>query len=166
VLYSQQKNLRMSGTHLKVGDKAPSFEGLNQDGEQVSSLDYKGKKLILFFYPKDDTPGCTKEACNLRDNYSYFQKNGFDILGVSPDKVKKHKKFSERYEFQYPLLADPEKETINAFGVWGPKQFMGKEIIGVHRTTFIINEDGQISHIFKKVKTKEHAEQIRMELEN
>jgi len=154
----------MSGTHLKEGDLAPKFQGFNQDGNPVSSEDYKGKKLILFFYPKDDTPGCTKEACNLRDNFSYFQKNDFEILGVSPDKVKKHKKFSDRYEFQYPLLADPEKETINAYGVWGPKKFMGKEIIGVHRTTFLIDEKGVITHIIKKVKTKEHSSQIKTEL--
>ncbi len=156
----------MSCTHLKIGDKAPSFNGLNQDGESISLDDYKGKKLILFFYPKDDTPGCTKEACNLRDNFRYFKKIGFSILGVSPDNVKKHRKFTDKYEFQYPLLADVEKETINAYGVWGPKKFMGREIVGVHRTTFLIDEEGKISHIIKKVKTKEHSNQIKQELES
>lgn len=154
----------MSCTHLKIGDIAPKFEGLNEDGESVSLSDFKGSKLILFFYPKDDTPGCTKEACNLRDNFKYFEKKGFKILGVSPDTVKKHRKFSDKYEFQYPLLADTEKEVINAYGVWGPKKFMGREIIGVHRTTFIIDEEGKIEQIIKKVKTKVHSDQIKEEM--
>jgi len=155
----------MSCTHLAIGDQAPHFEGFNENAEALSLKDYEGKNLILFFYPKDDTPGCTKEACNLRDNFRYFEKKGYSILGVSPDNVKKHKKFSDKYEFQYPLLADPEKETINAYGVWGPKQFMGREIIGVHRTTFIIGEDGKIKDIIKKVKTKQHSDQIKELLE-
>jgi len=154
----------MSCTHLKIGDIAPNFEGLNEDGETVSLSDFKGSKLILFFYPKDDTPGCTKEACNLRDNFKFFEKKGFKILGVSPDTVKKHRKFSDKYEFQYPLLADTEKEVINAYGVWGPKKFMGREIIGVHRTTFIIDEEGKIEQIIKKVKTKVHSDQIKEEM--
>jgi peroxiredoxin Q/BCP len=151
----------MSCTHLKIGDIAPNFKGLNENGEQISLSDYKGKKLILFFYPKDDTPGCTKEACNLRDNFKFFEKKGMSILGVSPDTVKKHRKFTDKYEFQYPLLADTEKETINAYGVWGPKQFMGREIVGVHRTTFVIDEEGKVEHIIKKVKTKVHSDQIK-----
>lgn len=151
----------MSITHLKEGDKAPNFTGLDQDEKSISLKDYSGQKLILFFYPKDDTPGCTKEACNLRDNYNYFSKKGYSILGVSPDKSKKHRKFIDKYEFQYPLIADTEKEIINSYGLWGPKQFMGKEIIGLHRTTFIIDENGFIEQIIAKVKTKEHSGQIK-----
>lgn len=152
-------------THLKVGDKAPYFSGNDQDGNHISLDDYKGKKLILFFYPKDDSPGCTKEACTLRDNFSIFQKNGYNLLGVSPDSEKKHKKFIDKYEFQFPLLADPDKKVINNFGLWGPKMFMGKEVIGVHRYTFVIDEEGTITHIFDKVKTSEHAQQIIKELD-
>ena len=151
----------MSITHLKVGDKAPQFEGLDQDENAVSLKDFEGKKLILFFYPKDDTPGCTKEACNLRDNYKYFDKKGYQILGVSPDKSKKHRKFIDKYEFQFSLIADTEKEIINSYGLWGPKKFMGKEIIGLHRTTFVIDENGAIEQIIGKVKTKEHSNQIK-----
>lgn len=146
--------------HLKVGDKAPEFTSLNENEEQVSLSDYKGKRVILFFYPKDDSPGCTKEACNLRDNYRALQKRGFEVIGVSPDKPAKHKKFIDKYEFQYSLIADTEKEIINSYGLWGPKKFMGREIVGVHRTTFMINEEGVISHIIEKVKTKDHADQI------
>lgn len=146
--------------HLKVGDAAPAFEALNQDDKLVSSSDLKGQKLILFFYPKDDTPGCTSEACNLRDNFRQFQKMGFNILGVSPDKPAKHRKFIDKYEFQYDLLADTEKEILNAFGVWGEKKFMGRTYDGVHRTTFLINEEWKIMGIIEKVKTKEHAKQI------
>ena len=151
-------------THLKEGDKAPDFEGLNEKGEKVSLADYTGKKLILFFYPKDDSPGCTKEACNLRDNYKKLSKLGFDILGVSPDTSKKHQKFIDKYEFQYSLLADEDKETINSYGIWGPKKFMGREYDGLHRTTFVIDEEGRIEKIIEKVKTKDHAEQILEEM--
>jgi len=151
----------MSITHLKEGDKAPVFTGLDQDEKSVNLQDFQGQKLILFFYPKDDTPGCTKEACNLRDNYNYFSKKGYSILGVSPDKSKKHRKFIDKYEFQYSLIADTEKEIINMYGLWGPKKFMGKEIIGLHRTTFVIDEEGVIAQIIGKVKTKEHSSQIK-----
>ncbi len=147
-------------THLNVGDNVPDFSAQNEKGETISSKELKGKKYILFFYPKDDTPGCTKEACSIRDNYRTFEKNGYLVFGVSPDTIKKHIKFIDKYEFQYSLLADPEKEVINAFGIWGPKKFMGREYEGVHRTTFVINEEGKISHIFKKVKTKIHGEEI------
>ena len=146
--------------HLKVGDPIPAFTTVNEDGETVSSEDLKGSKAILFFYPKDDSPGCTKEACSLRDNYKVFNKNGFKIFGISPDNEKKHRKFIDKYEFQYSLLADPEKEIINAFGIWGPKKFMGREIVGVHRTTFVIDEEGKIITIIDKVKTKDHAQQL------
>lgn len=147
-------------THLNVGDKAPDFSLSNEKGETVTLADLKGKKAILFFYPKDDSPGCTKEACNLRDNYKKLQKLGYEIYGISPDSPKKHQKFIDKYEFQYSLLADPEKEMINAFGIWGPKKFMGREYDGLHRTTFLLDEEGKISLIIEKVKTKEHAEQI------
>ena len=147
-------------TFLKEGDKAPEFTSINEHGEPISSKDYLGKKWILFFYPKDDTPGCTKEACSLRDHYQALKKKGYDLLGVSPDKATKHKKFIEKYEFQFHLAADPEKEIINAYGVWGPKKFMGKEVIGVYRTTFLIDENGIIDKIITKVETKDHGQQI------
>ena len=147
-------------THLNIGDNVPDFSAQNEKGETISSEGLKGKKYILFFYPKDDTPGCTKEACSIRDNYRTFEKNDYLVFGVSPDSIKKHNKFIDKYEFQYSLLADPEKEVINAFGIWGPKKFMGREYEGVHRTTFVIDEEGKISHIFKKVKTKIHGEEI------
>jgi len=147
-------------THLSIGDQVPNFKLENQDGEIVSNELLLGDKYVIFFYPKDDSPGCTKEACNIRDNFKQLDKKGYLIFGVSPDNIKKHRKFIDKYEFQFPLLADPEKEMINAFGIWGPKKFMGREIIGVHRTTFIIDEKGKISAILTKVKTKEHGEQI------
>lgn len=147
-------------THLKVGDAAPKFSGVNEKGESIALSDFAGKKLILFFYPKDNTPGCTAEACNLRDNYSELQAKGFELLGVSPDSPKKHQNFINKFEFPFPLLADTELETIKAFGIWGLKKFMGKEYDGVHRTTFLIDEEGKIAHVFAKVKTKTHAEQI------
>ena len=146
--------------HLKEGDKAPDFRGIDQDEKIISLSDYKGKKLILYFYPKDDTPGCTAEACNLRDNFSVLKKEGFELLGVSPDNPKKHQKFIDKYSLPFPLIADTEKEILNAYGVWGPKKFMGKEYDGVHRTTFIIDEAGKIEKIITKVNTKAHAEQI------
>ncbi|GLR16876.1 thioredoxin-dependent thiol peroxidase [Portibacter lacus] len=151
-------------THLKEGEKAPAFVGINEKGENISLSDFEGKKLILFFYPKDDTPGCTKEACNLRDNYSKLQKLGFEVLGVSPDNAKKHQKFIDKYEFQYSLIADSEREIIDTYGVWGPKKFMGREYDGLHRTTFVIDESGKIEKIIEKVKTKDHAEQILNEM--
>lgn len=150
----------MGISHLKEGDAIPKFEATNEDGEIISSESLKGNKVILFFYPKDDSPGCTKEACSIRDKYRTFEKKGYKIFGVSPDNEKKHRKFIDKYEFQYSLLADPEKEIINSFGLWGPKKFMGREIVGVHRTTFVINEEGKIEVIIDKVKTKEHAQQL------
>ena len=146
--------------HLKEGDKAPDFQGIDQNEKTISLSDYKGKKLILYFYPKDDTPGCTAEACNLRDNFSVLKKEGFELLGVSPDDPKKHKKFIDKYSLPFPLIADTEKEILNAYGVWGPKKFMGREYDGVHRTTFVIDEAGKIEKIIAKVNTKAHAEQI------
>lgn len=145
---------------MEAGQKAPDFKGQIQNGEEVQLSDYSGSKLVLYFYPKDDTPGCTKEACNLRDNFSVLKEKGFKILGVSPDPIKKHTKFIEKYELPFDLLADEDKEVLNAYGVWGPKKFMGREYDGVHRVTFIIDENGTIEHVIKKVKTKEHTEQI------
>jgi len=147
-------------THLKVGDQAPNFSGLTEKGTTVSLADFAGKKLILFFYPKDNTPGCTAAACNLRDNFSALQEKGFELLGVSPDSPKKHQNFINKFEFPFSLLADTELTTLKAFGLWGLKKFMGKEYEGVHRTTFLIDETGKITEIFTKVKTKTHAEQI------
>ena len=147
-------------TTLKPGDKAPNFKGLDQDGNMHSLEDYKDKKLVVFFYPKASTPGCTAEACNLRDNYSELQKQGYEILGVSADSAKRQSNFKNKYEFQYPLLADEDKSVINAFKVWGPKKFMGKEFDGIHRTTFVINEKGIIDNVITKVKTKDHTKQI------
>ena len=147
-------------THLTIGDEAPNFSGITEKGENISLADFTGKKLILFFYPKDNTPGCTAEACNLRDNYSALKNKGFELLGVSPDSAKKHQNFINKFEFPFSLLADTELETIKAYGIWGPKKFMGKEYEGVHRTTFLIDEAGKISEVFTKVKTKTHAEQI------
>lgn len=147
-------------TTLKVGDKAPKFEAKDQDGNTVKLSDYAGKKLILFFYPKASTPGCTAEACNLSDNYQTFVSKGYDILGVSADSAKRQSNFKNKYEFPYPLLADEDKAVIEAFGVWGPKKFMGKEYDGIHRTTFVIDENGVIENVISKVKTKAHAEQI------
>lgn len=147
-------------TNLKVGDKAPDFTSNDQDGNSISLGDYKGKKLVLFFYPKASTPGCTVEACNLSDNYSRFQKAGYEILGVSADSEKRQSNFRNKYKFSYPLLADEDKKVIEAYGVWGPKKFMGREYDGIHRITFVIDEKGIIEDVILKVKTKEHTDQI------
>ncbi|WP_295180567.1 thioredoxin-dependent thiol peroxidase [uncultured Christiangramia sp.] len=147
-------------TTLKAGDKAPDFKAEDQDGNNITLNDYKGKKLVLFFYPKASTPGCTAEACNLSDNYEAMSAKGYDILGVSADSKKRQQNFRNKYDFKYPLLADEDKKVIQAYGVWGPKKFMGKEYEGIHRTTFIIDENGIIEEVIEKVKTKAHAEQI------
>ena len=145
---------------LQVGDKAPNFKVNDQDGNTISSKDYDGKKWVVFFYPKASTPGCTTEACNLRDNYKELQKEGFELLGVSADSEKRQKNFKEKYNFPFPLLADENKEVINAFGVWGPKKFMGREFDGIHRKTFIMDKTGTIVRVIDKVNTKDHAAQI------
>jgi len=147
-------------TTLKAGDKAPNFSGTDQDGKAHKLADYAGKKLVVFFYPKASTPGCTAEACDLRDNFERFKANNYELLGVSADSQKAQLKFKDKYEFPFPLLADEDKSVINAFGVWGPKKFMGKEYDGIHRTTFVIDEKGIIEEVIEKVKTKEHAAQI------
>ena len=145
---------------LKKGDKAPAFSAVDHLGNQVRLEDYRGHKLILYFYPKDDTPGCTAEACNLNDNEKTLLEKGFKILGVSADSAARHQKFIDKYKLTFPLIPDTEKEIIKAYGVWGPKKFMGREYEGIHRVTFIIDESGIIENIFTKVKTKEHSEQI------
>ena len=147
-------------THLQEGDKAPAFTANNQDGDKVSLSDYKGKKIVLYFYPQDGTPTCTVQACNLRDNYSLLKKEGFVILGVSPDEEKKHKKFETKFELPFTLLADPEHTIIDKYGVWGEKLLYGRQYMGLLRTTFLIDEKGVIRHIFAKPKSKMHAEEI------
>ena len=147
-------------TRLKEGDKAPEFKITNELGEQMSLADFSGKKLVLYFYPKDSTPGCTAESCNLRDHYTDLKTKGFEVLGVSADNEASHQKFIKKHELPFHLLADTEKEVLNAYGVWGPKKFMGRTFDGIYRTTFVIDENGMIERIFTKVKTKEHTEQI------
>jgi len=145
---------------LKVGDKVPSFSVKDQDGNTIKLEDYTGKKLIVFFYPKASTPGCTAEACNLRDNYKELQSEGYELLGVSADSEKRQAKFKEKYGFPFPLLADEAHTVINAFGVWGLKKFMGREYDGIHRKTFVVDGDGFVTKVIDKVKTKDHAAQL------
>lgn len=147
-------------TQLKKGDQAPSFEAINQNGEKIRLQDFRGTKLVLYFYPKDDTPGCTAEACNLRDHFSDLTKQGFKVLGVSPDNEAKHMKFISKYELPFDLLADTDQAIANAYGVWVEKNMYGRKYMGIARTTFIINEQGVIDTIIDKVKTKDHASQI------
>ena len=145
---------------LQAGDKAPYFSVIDDRGNTQSLTDYLGKKLIVFFYPKANTPGCTAEACDLRDHYKELKEAGYSLLGISADSVNKQRNFSEKFDFPFPLLADENKDIINAFGVWGPKKFMGKEYEGILRKTFIIDEKGVVERVIEKVKTKEHAAQI------
>ena len=145
---------------LKVGDKVPDFKGVDQDDNVISYQDYAGKKLVVFFYPKASTPGCTAEACDLRDNENALKAQGYHVIGVSADSVKRQKNFAEKNSLPFPLIADENRDVLNAFGVWGPKKFMGREFDGIHRTTFIIDENGIITDVIEKVKTKEHANQI------
>lgn len=147
-------------THLIEGKKAPIFKGKDQNGKPVSLVDYKGKKVILFFYPEDDTPTCTIQACNLRDNFGLLKKNGFVVLGVSPDEEKKHKKFEAKYDLPFTLIADVDHAIIDKYGVWGEKQLYGRNYMGLHRTTFLIDEKGVIRKIFTRPKNKQHAEEI------
>jgi peroxiredoxin Q/BCP len=147
-------------THLTEGQKAPDFKAKDQNGNPVSLKDFRGKKVVLYFYPEDDTPTCTIEACNLRDNYAELKKEGLVVLGVSPDDRNKHKKFEEKYNLPFTLLEDPEKKIIDKYGVWGEKNLYGNKFMGLHRTTFLINEEGNIIKIFKKPKSKIHSEEI------
>jgi thioredoxin-dependent peroxiredoxin len=146
--------------HLKEGDVAPDFTAPIETGANVSLSDYKGKKLVLYFYPKDDTPGCTAEACSLRDNYHNFLNKGYEVLGVSPDSTKKHVKFREKFQLPFSLLADENHAVAEAYGVWGQKKFMGRTYDGIHRTTFVIDEQGNIERIIAQVDTAKHADQI------
>jgi peroxiredoxin Q/BCP len=147
-------------THLQEGDKAPAFTGKDQNGKKISLADYKGKKLVLYFYPQDNTPTCTVQACNLRDNDALLRKEGFSILGISPDDEKSHKKFETKFDLPFPLLADTGHQIIDKYGVWGEKQLYGRNYLGLHRTTFLIDEKGVIRKIFLKPKSKTHAEEI------
>lgn len=145
---------------LEVGDRAPDFHVKDQEGNDIRLKDYRGHKLILYFYPRDNTPGCTKQACNLRDNYQLLQEKGYKILGVSADSAKKHLRFIDKYKLPFPLIVDEEKELINKYGCWGQKKFMGRTFNGILRTTFVIDENGLIENIIRKVKTADHSAQI------
>jgi thioredoxin-dependent peroxiredoxin len=147
-------------THLIAGDKAPDFNSVDENGNKISLSDFKGKKLVLYFYPKDDTPGCTAQACNLRDNYEMLQNKGYEVIGVSADNESKHRKFIEKYSLPFRLMADTDKEVCKAYGVWGPKKFMGKTFDGIHRTTFVISETGIIEEVITKVDTQQHVGQL------
>ncbi len=146
--------------NLTEGSKAPDFTGVNQKGASIELSNFLGKKVILYFYPKDDTPGCTAEACSLRDYYSDLKEKGFEVVGVSADTATKHEKFAAKYDLPFHLIADTEKEVIQSYGAWGLKKFMGREYEGIIRKTFVIDEKGVIERVFEKVKTKAHAEQI------
>jgi peroxiredoxin Q/BCP len=145
---------------VSEGMKAPAFKGKDQNGNTVSLADFKGKKVVLYFYPEDDTPTCTVEACNLRDNYAVLKKEGFEVLGVSPDDSKRHKKFEQKFSLPFTLIADPEHKIIDTYGVWGEKQLYGRKYMGLHRTTFLIDEKGIVRKVFLKPKSKQHAEDI------
>jgi peroxiredoxin Q/BCP len=145
---------------LKENDKAPAFKGTDQDGKEVSLKDYKGRKLVIFFYPEDDTPTCTIQACNLRDNYALLKKEGFEVLGISPNDEKDHKKFEEKFSLPYRLLADPKHKIIDKYGVWDEKQLYGRKYMGLLRTTYVLDEKGVIRKIFLRPKNKAHAEEI------
>lgn len=147
-------------TQLTEGQKAPALKGRDQNGKAVSLSDFTGKKVVLYFYPEDDTPTCTVQACNLRDNYSLLKKHGWVVLGVSPDDEKKHKKFEAKYDLPFTLIADPDHSIIDKYGVWGEKQLYGRQYMGLHRTTFLIDEKGMIRKIFLRPKNKQHAEEI------
>ena len=147
-------------TNLQTGEKAPQFSGIDQDGNKISLKDLKGQKLVLYFYPEDDTPTCTIQACNLRDNYSLLKKHGYKVIGVSPDSRKSHTKFREKYSLPFTLIADPEHKIIEKYGVWGEKNLYGRKYMGLHRTTFVIDEKGIITRIFLRPKNKAHAEEI------
>lgn len=145
---------------LTRGQKAPAFSGKNQNGETIALKNFKGKKVALFFYPEDDTPTCTIQACNLRDNYGLLKKEGFEVIGISPNNEKDHKKFEQKFDLPYNLIADDKLKIINEYGVWGEKQLYGRKYMGLHRTTFLIDEKGFIQHLFLRPRNKAHAEEI------
>ena len=152
-------------THLKEGDKAPDINAIDSNGKNITLNEFKGQKVILYFYPKDNTQGCTAEACNLKENYDKLIENGYKIIGVSADNEKSHQNFIEKYSLPFPLIPDTEKKIILDYGVWGPKKFMGRSYDGIHRITFLISEKGKILKIFTKVDTKNHTHQILEELQ-
>jgi len=168
--YAQNNNAEKAQSNknnmglLKEGTIAPDFKAMNQSGKEISLSEFKGKKVILYFYPKDDTPGCTAEACNMRDNYSDLTKKGFVVIGVSPDGEKSHKKFVEKYSLPFNLVSDSTKQIINKYGVWGDKKMFGREFEGVLRTTYVIDENGKILKVISNVETANHAEQVLSEL--
>lgn len=145
---------------LKVGDKAPAINAKDQNGNEITLAQFKDKKVVLYFYPKDSTPGCTKEACNFRDNYTALQKKGYEVIGVSTDSEKSHLKFIEKYELPFPLIADTDQKVVNDYGVWGLKKFMGREYMGINRTTFLIDEKGKIEKVIEKVDTENSTKQL------
>ncbi len=145
---------------LKIGDKAPEINSIDENGKVITLDQFKGKKVVLYFYPKDMTPGCTVQSCNLRDNYQTLLDNAYVVLGCSADNPERHQKFITKHDLPFPLISDENKEVINAYGVWGPKKFMGRTYDGIHRTTFVIDENGIIEDIITKVKTKNHTDQI------
>lgn len=147
-------------TYLKPGDKAPAFKGIDQNGKAISSVDFKGKKLVVYFYPEDNTPTCTVQACNIRDNFGLLKKAGIEVIGVSGDNAEKHKKFETKFNLPFRMIADTDHSVINAFDVWGKKQFMGKIYDGIIRTTFLINENGVIAHVINRPDTKNHSQEI------
>jgi thioredoxin-dependent peroxiredoxin len=151
---------KKSNMSLTPGQKAPAFSGVDQNGNTIALKDFKGKKIVLYFYPKDDTPGCTAQACNLRDNYTHLLNKGFVVVGVSTDSVKKHKKFEEKYELPFSLIADEDKKIVESYGVWGEKKFMGKTYLGITRTTFLIDEKGKIKAVIEKPDTKNHSAEV------
>jgi len=147
-------------TSVTEGQKAPAFKGLDQNGNSISLAELKGKKIVLYFYPEDDTPTCTVQACNLRDNFGLLKNNGFTVIGVSPNEVKEHKKFEEKFDLPFTLIADPKHAIIDKYGVWGEKQLYGRKYIGLHRTTFLIDEKGIVRKIFLKPRSKQHTSDI------
>ncbi len=151
-------------SYKKVGSKAPAFKALDQEGKIRQLKDYVGKWVILYFYPKDDTPGCTKEACSFRDGFHKFKRAGIEVIGVSVDSVKKHAKFVEKYSLPFTLLADEEKKIVEAYGVWGLKKFMGREYMGTNRVSYLINPEGKIAKVYEKVKPDEHADEVLVDV--
>jgi len=147
-------------THLKPGDKAPAFSGVDQEGKKLSLADFKGQKVLLYFYPEDDTPTCTIQACNLRDNFALLRQHGIKVLGVSPDDEKSHRKFQSKFELPFTLVADPSHKIIDKYGVWGEKILYGRKYMGLHRTSFLIDEKGIIRKIYLKPRNKQHAEDV------
>ncbi|HEX8332949.1 MAG TPA: thioredoxin-dependent thiol peroxidase [Segetibacter sp.] len=147
-------------TELKEGIKAPSFTGFDQNGNKVSLKDFLGKKVVLYFYPHDNTPSCTAQACNLRDNYAELREQGYEVIGISTDKIKSHKKFEQKFNLPFTLIADEDQKIAEKYGIWGEKKFMGRTFIGLHRTTFLIDEKGKIKKIIRKPNTKNHTQQV------